>query len=166
MIPTRPKEEIGTYSVLSKADYIDDLKSPVDKTDKVAKLSPRAEIKGHEEQCDKEENGSDHEGRNEEENSEEMKKDDTEKRDVFDDNLENAYDLGIVQRATKGIYCKKRDKTVKSKKRLRRHLEKGHQTVKNQHVIVVITCSMEEQIQEFMYTSFMNMIMKMKKEKW
>ena len=87
MIPTRPKEEIGTYLVLSKADYIDDLESPVDKTDKVAKLSPRAEIKGHEEQCDKEENGSDHEGRNKVENSEERKKDDTEKRDIFDDNL-------------------------------------------------------------------------------
>ena len=84
MIPTRPKEEIGTYSVINKANYIDDLESPVDKTEKVAKLSPRAEIKGHEEKCDKEENGSDHEGRNEEENSEEMKKDDTEKRKVFE----------------------------------------------------------------------------------
>ena len=104
MIPTRSNEEIGTYSVLSKADYIDDLKSPVDKTDKVAKLSPRAEIKGHEQQCDKEENGSDHEGRNEEENSEGSKKDDTEKRDVFNDNLESTYDLGIAQRAAKGIY--------------------------------------------------------------
>ena len=49
--------------MLSKADHIDDLESPVDKTDKVAKLSPRAEIEGHEEQRDKEENGSDHEGR-------------------------------------------------------------------------------------------------------
>ena len=124
LIPTRPTEEIGTYSVLSKADHIDDLESPVDKTDKVAKLSPRAEIEGHEEQCDKEENGSDHEGKNEEENSEERKKDDTEKRDVFDDNLENAYNLGFVQRATKGIYCKKRDKTVKSKIKLSRHLKK------------------------------------------
>ena len=80
MIPTRPTEEIGTYSVLSKADHIDDLESPVDKTDKVAKISPRAEIEGHEEQCDKEVNGSDHEGRNEEENSEGMKKDNTEKK--------------------------------------------------------------------------------------
>ena len=87
--------------MLSKADHIDDLESPVDKTDKVANLSPRAEIESHEEQRDKKENGSDHEGRNKEENSEEMKKDDTEKKDVFDDNLENAYDLG---RATKGIY--------------------------------------------------------------
>ena len=55
LIPTRPTEEIGTYSVLSKADHIDDLESQVDKTDKVAKISPRAEIEGHEEQCDKEE---------------------------------------------------------------------------------------------------------------
>ena len=69
MIPTRSKEEIGTYSVLSKADHIDDLESPVGKTDKVANLSPRAEIEGHEEQCDKKENGSDHEGRNKEENT-------------------------------------------------------------------------------------------------
>ena len=59
-----------------------------------------------------------------------MKKGWHREKDVFDDNLENAYDLGFVQRATKGIYCKKRDKTVKSKKKLRRHLKKGHQTVK------------------------------------
>ena len=129
LIPTRPNEEIGTYSVLSKADYIDDLKSPVDKTDKVAKLSPRAEIKGHEQQCDKEENGSDHEGKNEEENSEGSKKDDTEKGDVFSNTLESAYDLGIVQKATTGIYCEKSDKTFKSKKGLRRHLMKGHETI-------------------------------------
>ena len=47
-----------------------------------------------------------------------MKKDDTEKKDVFDDNLKNAYEVGIVQRATESIYCKKRDKTVKSMKNL------------------------------------------------
>ena len=39
--------------MLSKADHIDDLESPVDKTDKVANLSPRAEIESHEEQRDK-----------------------------------------------------------------------------------------------------------------
>ena len=38
------------------------------------------------------------------------------KKMFFDDNLENAYEIGNVQRATKGIYCKKRDKTVKSMK--------------------------------------------------
>ena len=129
LIPTRPTEEIGTYSVLSKADHIDDLESPVDETDKVAKISPRAEIEGHEEQCDKEENGSNLEGKNEEENSEERKRDDTEQRGVLD-NLENAYEIGNVQRASKGIFCKKRGKTAKSKKKLRRHIKKGHQTVK------------------------------------
>ena len=50
LIPTRPTEEIETYSVLSKADHIEDLESPVDETDEVAKISPRAEIEGHEEQ--------------------------------------------------------------------------------------------------------------------
>ena len=79
LIPTRPTEEIGTYSVLSKADHIDDLESPVDETDKVAKISPRAEIEGHEEQCHKEENGSNLEGKNEEQDSEESRKDETEK---------------------------------------------------------------------------------------
>ena len=48
MIPTRSNEEIETYSVLSKAVYIDDMESPVDKKDKMDKLSPRAEIKGQE----------------------------------------------------------------------------------------------------------------------
>ena len=68
------------------------------------------------------------------------------KKRFFDNNLKNAYEVDIVQRATRGIYCKKRDKTVKSMKKFRRHLKKGHQTVKNQHVIVVMTCSMKEQI--------------------
>ena len=45
-----------------------------------------------------------------------MKKDDTEKKEVFDNNLKNAYEVDIVQRATRGIYCKKHDKTVKSMK--------------------------------------------------
>ena len=60
--------------MLSKADHIDDLESPVDKTDKVANLSPRAEIGSHEEQRDKKENRSDYEGRNKDENSEKMKR--------------------------------------------------------------------------------------------
>ena len=52
------------------------------------------------------------------------------KKRVFDNNLKNAYEVDIVQRATRGIYCKKRDKTVKSMKKFRRHLKNGHQTVK------------------------------------
>ena len=42
-----------------------------------------------------------------EENSEKMKKDDTEKIEGFRQQLKNAYELDIVQRATRGIYCKK-----------------------------------------------------------
>ena len=84
---------------------------------------------------------------------------------MIDNNLKNAYEVDIVQRATRGIYCKKRDKTVKSRKKIRRHLKKGHQTVKSQHVIVVMTCSIEEQIRKFTYINSMNMIMMMKKEK-
>ena len=68
LIPTRPTEETETYSVISKADHIEDLESPVDETDEVAKISPRAEIEGHEEQCDKQENGSNLKGKNEEQN--------------------------------------------------------------------------------------------------
>ena len=48
LIPTRPTEETETYSVISKADHIEDLESPVDETDEVAKISPRAEIEDHE----------------------------------------------------------------------------------------------------------------------
>ena len=40
------------------------------------------------------------------------------KKRFLDNNLENAYEVDIVQRATRGIYCKKRDKTVKSMKNL------------------------------------------------
>ena len=101
----------------------------------------------------------------EEENSEGSKKDDTEKRDVFNNNLESAYDSGIIQKATTGIYCEKRDKTFKSKKGLRRHLKKGHETMGKPACKVVITCLIDGQIQEFMHTNFMNMIMMMKKEK-
>ena len=49
LIPRRPIEETETYSVISKADHIEDLESPVDETDEVAKISPRAEIEDHEE---------------------------------------------------------------------------------------------------------------------
>ena len=49
MIPTRPTEEIETHSVPSKVDLIEDMESPVDETDEVAKISPRAEIEDHEE---------------------------------------------------------------------------------------------------------------------
>ena len=34
--------------MISKADHIEDLESPVDETDEVAKISPRAEIEDHE----------------------------------------------------------------------------------------------------------------------
>ena len=54
MIPTRSNEEIKTYSVLSKAVYIEDVESP--EVNKLAKLSPRVEIKGRKQQSDKEEN--------------------------------------------------------------------------------------------------------------
>ena len=43
--------------------------------------------------------------------------------------MEIAHDLSIVQEATTGNYCEKCDITFKSKKRLRRHLIKGHITV-------------------------------------
>ena len=43
--------------------------------------------------------------------------------------MEIAYDLSIVQEATTGNYCEKCDITFKSKKRLRRHLIKGHETI-------------------------------------
>ena len=39
LIPTRPTEETETYSVISKADHIEDPESPVDETDEVAKIS-------------------------------------------------------------------------------------------------------------------------------
>jgi len=34
--------------VISKADHIEDMESPVDETDEVAKISSRAEIEDHE----------------------------------------------------------------------------------------------------------------------
>ena len=37
--------------------------------------------------------------------------------------------------------------------------------MKSQHVIVMMTCSIEEQIRKFMYINSKNMIMMMKKEK-
>ena len=43
--------------------------------------------------------------------------------------MEIAHDLSIVQEATTSNYCEKCDITFKSKKRLRRHLIKGHITV-------------------------------------
>ena len=43
--------------------------------------------------------------------------------------MESTCDLGIVQKATTGIYREKCDKTFKSKKGLRRHLIKGHETI-------------------------------------
>ena len=122
LIPTRPKEEIGTYSVLSKADYIDDLESPVDKTDKVAKLSPRAEI-----ECDKQENGSNFKGKNKEQDKhEESRKDDTEKEDVVDESLENAYSMEVVQKDNSSSYCKKCEVNLKKQEKFRKHLIEGH----------------------------------------
>ena len=52
----------------------------------------------------------------------------TEKEDVFDDNVENAYGVNIVQEATTGSYCGKCDVTFKSKKSFRRHLIKSYET--------------------------------------
>ena len=54
-------------------------------------------------------------------------------------------------------------KQLKARK-VRRHLKKGHQTVKSQNVIVVMTCSIKEQIRKFTYINSMNMVMMMKKE--
>ena len=132
LIPTRPTEEIETHSVLSKADIIEDLDSPVDEIencaeqlDKVAQIGPRVEIEGHGEQCDKQENGSNLEGKNEEQDSEESRKDDTEKEDVFV-NLENAYGGKAVQKATTSSFCEKCEVNFKNKKNFRRHLIKVH----------------------------------------
>ena len=132
LIPTRLTEEIETYSVLSQADIIEDLDSPVDEinncaeqSDEVAQISPRVEIEGHEEQCDKQENGSNLEGKNEEQDSEGSRKDDTEKEDVFV-NLENAYGGEAVQKATTSSFCEKREVNFKNKKNFRRHLIKVH----------------------------------------
>ena len=124
LIPTRLTEEIETYSVLSQADIIEDLDSPVDEinncaeqSDEVAQISPRVEIEGHEEQCDKQENGSNLEGKNEEQDSEGSRKDGTEQEDVFV-SLENAYGGEGVQKATKRSFCEKCEVNCKNKKNL------------------------------------------------
>ena len=88
-------------------------------------IGPRVEIEGHEEHCDKQENGSNLEGKNEEQDSEESRKDDTEKEDVFV-NLENAYGGEAVQKATTSSFCEKREVNFKNKKNFRRHLIKVH----------------------------------------
>ena len=79
------------------------------------KKSPRVEIRGHEEQCDKQENGSNLEGKNEEQDSEGSRKDDTEKEDVFV-SLENAYGGEAVQKATTSSFCEKCEVNFKNKK--------------------------------------------------
>ena len=40
----------------------------------------------------------------------------TREKRVFDDNLRNAYEVDIVEQNTRGIICKRHDKTVKSMK--------------------------------------------------
>ena len=132
MIPTRPTEEIETHSVPSKVDLIEDLDSPVDEIDdcaeqldEVAQKSPRVEIEGHEEQCDKQENGSNLEGKNEVQDSEGSRKDDIEKEDVLV-SLENAYGGEAVQKATTSSFCEKCEVNFKNKKNFRRHLIKIH----------------------------------------
>ena len=127
LIPTRPTEETETYSVISKADHIEDLESPVDETDEVAKISPRAEIEDHEEQCDKQENGSNLKGKNKEQDKhEESRKDDTEKEDVVDESLENAYRMEVVQKDNSSSDCKKCEVNFKKQEKFRRHLIEGH----------------------------------------
>ena len=93
-------------------------------------------------------NGDDHEGKHEEEDSEENRKEVTEKEDAFDNDLENAYGVNIVQEATTGSYCEKCDVTFKSKKGFRKHLKK--KATKQMHVEGVMTCFIYEQNQEFM----------------
>ena len=111
----------------SEAIYIDDMESL--EGDEMAKLSPRVVIKSRKQQNNKEDNEDDQEGKNEEEDSEESRKEVTEMGDGFGDNLENAYDVNIIQEAKTGSYCEKCDVTFKSKKSLRRHLIKGHGTM-------------------------------------
>ena len=111
--------------MISKADHIEDLESLVDESDKMAQIGPRVEIEGHEEHCDKQENGSNLEGKNEEQDSEGSRKDDTEKEDVFV-SLENAYGGEAVQKATTSSFCEKREVNFKNKKNFRRHLIKVH----------------------------------------
>ena len=77
MLPRRSNEEIENCS-------------------EMAKLSPKVDIESRKQQNNEEENGYDHEGKNEEEDSEESNKEDTVKGDVFNDNLESAYDVSIV----------------------------------------------------------------------
>ena len=85
---------------------VDEINNCAEQSDKVAQIGPRVEIEGHEEHCDKQENGSNLEGKNEEQDSEESRKDDTEKEDVFV-NLENAYGGKAVQKATKCSFLRK-----------------------------------------------------------
>merc|ERR1711872_109661 len=68
------------------------------------------------------------EDKHEEQDSEESRKDDTEKEDVFDESLENAYGVEVVQEATTSSYCEKCEVNFKNKKSFRRHLIKGHKT--------------------------------------
>ena len=77
----------------------------IENCSEMAKLSPKVDIENRKQQNNEEENRYDHEGKNEEKDSEESRKEVTEKGDVFDDDLENAYVVNIVQEATTGSYC-------------------------------------------------------------
>ena len=103
-------KEIGNYSMHSEDISNDDIES-------LEELSHKEDIKGHKQQNNGE-NGNDHEDKHEEQDSEESRKDDTEKEDVFDDNLENAYGVEVVQEATTSSYCEKCEVDFKNKKSL------------------------------------------------
>ena len=83
----------------------------------MAQKSPRVEIEGHEEQCDKQENGSNLEGKNEVQDSEGSRKDDIEKKDVLV-SLENAYGGEAVKKATTSSFCGKGEVNLKHMKNL------------------------------------------------
>ena len=99
MLQTGSNEEIENCSMHSEDISNDDIES-------LEELSHKVDIKGHKQQ-NNEENGNDHEDKHEEQDSEESRKDDTEKEDVFDESLENAYGMEVVQEATTSSYCEK-----------------------------------------------------------
>ena len=64
----------------------------------------------------------------EQDKHEESRKDDTEKEDVVDESLENAYSMEVVQKDTSSSYCKKCEVNFKKQEKFRRHLIEGHKT--------------------------------------
>ena len=108
MLQTGSNEEIENCSMHSEDISNDDIES-------LEELSHKVDIKGHKQQ-NNEENGNDNEDKHEEQDGEESRKDDTEKEDVFDESLENAYGMEVVQEATTSSYCKKCEVNFKNKK--------------------------------------------------